>query len=198
LLLASSGTDRVVHAWYVERHDGCAILFDAHDEALQVEAGDFAMPPNPRHAKVNALTHRGRASPVGQSARAREISRCRHLLSSGMRAAHIALVSGSVERTLAVSVLEEDIGAPSDLGAFDAIRVANVLNLSYYYAPEIRRMLKVIAARLAPLGLLLVARIEQRTNHAKLFRLEAGRLRPLASLNRGSEVACLALDALAE
>ena len=165
-----------------------------------MEVGDFAMPPNPRHAKVNVLTH-----PIG-AARALRVSRlelakfrdARHVPSSGMRATQIALVSGSVERTPAVRVLEEDISAPTDLGAFDAIRVANVLNLSYYSAPEIRRMLSAIAARLTPRGLLLVARTERRTNHATLVRVEAGRLTCVATLNRGSEVASFLANVLVE
>jgi hypothetical protein len=115
--------------------------------------------------------------------------RARHEPLSGFRTTPISMVSGSVERTHSVVVLEEDILSPADLGTFDAIRAANVLNLCYFSESEIRQMLKAIASRLVPGGLLLVARTEEGINHATMFSLRDGRLTPVGALNRGSEIA---------
>ena len=81
------------------------------------------------------------------------------------------------------------------LGVFDAVRAANILNLSYFDRPTLTSMLAHLRDYLTPGGLLAVCRtLDDATNHATIFRRAAdGRLEPLARHGDGSEVEALAV-----
>jgi len=86
-----------------------------------------------------------------------------------------------------VAFLRHDMFEPLPVTA-TAVRVSNLLNLSYFSAAEIERALGSICANLAESGLLLISRDTGTEEHGTLFRRSGGRLVILETIGAGSEV----------
>jgi SAM-dependent methyltransferase len=190
------GTDRVVRARYVERADGSAVLFDARGELLQIDIGEHALPAHLRYAR-RAVLRRPLTAARALWLRSWHLDAFRRANgeSPAFRSTEIALVSGRVQRTPQVTVIEEDMRSPQVVGRFDVIRAANVLNLSYHDEAAIAHMVEVLGKRLVQGGLFLVARTVEGTNHATLFRREDSRFRSVDVLRLGTEITRLVLGA---
>lgn len=91
-----------------------------------------------------------------------------------------------------ISVLENDIFSRSDsfVGRFDLVRVANVLNRSYFAEDDIMRAVDTIRAYLRPGGAFLVTRTESnQINSGTLFELTDDQgFRVLTRIGHGSEI----------
>lgn len=89
-----------------------------------------------------------------------------------------------------VEWIEEDMFAPGER-RFDVIRVANLLNLTYFPKADIERAIRAIAARLnGPRSRLIVCRtLRDGSNHGAMYRLDdAGKFRREMALGDGSEI----------
>jgi len=78
---------------------------------------------------------------------------------------------------------------PEFVCAFDAVRVANLLNLNYFSTEDLQRMCQNLQERLRPGGVLIVCRTHaDGTNHATIFRKESDGFAVLSRLAEGSEI----------
>ena len=106
----------------------------------------------------------------------------------------VSLISRRLQARSDVRVVEHDIFSPAPdwNGRFDVVRVANLLNRSYFSEPQLRAGLRHVGGWVQPGGLLVVARSEASgRNNATLFRREAAGLRVIHRLGSGSEVEAL-------
>lgn len=114
----------------------------------------------------------------------------------------IILVNAEALAHSRVDFVEDDLLAPAPpelAHRFDAIRVANVLNLSYFRLEDLKRGLSGLRQRLAGVGsfLIVVRTWAGGANHGTLFRLnENGRFDVVARLGAGSEIENLVLKAV--
>lgn len=106
----------------------------------------------------------------------------------------VQLVSQHRRSRSDVHLLEHDIynPAPDWIGCFHVVRVANLLNRSYFPEPILRVGLRNAGNWVQLGGLLMVARTEtDGHNHATLFRRETTGLRAIHRLDSGSELETL-------
>jgi hypothetical protein len=114
----------------------------------------------------------------------------------GVTCRPLTLLSPSLSQFPQLRAVEDDILLNrSYVQRFHVLRAANILNLVYFDAPTLERMLLNLRARLLPGGLLIVCRTnEAGVNDASIFTLkEDGRFVTTARLNAGSEIADLVL-----
>jgi hypothetical protein len=109
-------------------------------------------------------------------------------MSMGSKPRPFRLVSKAVR---SITLVESDIEA--DVQGFDqrfhVIRVANILNRSYFADEQLHNMVSCVVRKLRPGGLLIVCRTHgDKTNHATIFRLEDSGLTVVERLGDGSEV----------
>jgi hypothetical protein len=184
------GTDLMLWVRHVSRSDGCAILFDRDEQPIQVEVAKWATPWQ--------LRPRDRLLRPRLSARARrlldhELGAFREALRApvpGYSVRRVTLLSSLTENAEGVHFVEEDILDPQAPGPFAVVRAANILNLGYFSADTLRRMVAALCARIAPGGLLLVTRTEgsAQTNRGTLFRWSGTGLEVEVTTNGGSEI----------
>ncbi len=184
------GTDLLISARLVRRVDGCHLLFDANEEVLQVEIGNWA---SPWRLRPRDLALRPRLRARARRLLRDEANRFRvalHEPLAGYSVMRVSLLSSKAEGVPGVRFHEEDILQPSLAGPFAVIRAANVLNLVYFSPDVIRRMVRALCARLIEGGLLLVSRTEggKLPNQGTLFRWVGGRLKVEIRANGGSEI----------
>lgn len=187
------GTDVMTAARHVAREDGCGVLFDDDEEAIQVEVGRWAMSWRWPPRKIELVAH-----PL-KVARAQLILRSQldafraalHAERPGYRVTRVPLTSSAVASAPGVTVVEEDLLRPTVPGAFDVIRVANVFNLGYFGEARLREMIAVTVGRLAEGGLLMVTQTRSGTNHATLFRKRDGAMEQAGAIHGGSDVAAM-------
>jgi len=191
------GTDLTLEADYVVRDDGAALLFDSRGAVLQVELGAWASPwrfrprdlmwQTPRVARAKALIAR----------EAEAFRAARHGAVPGYEATRVTLLAGATLAEPAVRFVEEDILEPVAEGPFDLVRVANLLTRGAFDPDTLRRMVTLVAGRVAPGGLLLILRSHGSppVHHGTLFRLRGTRFEEAERIGEGSEVAALVLAA---
>lgn len=191
------GTDVMIAARHVARVDGCAVLFDDDEQAIQVEVGRWAMPWRWPPRKVELVAHPLRVARAQLVLRA-ELDAFRaalHAERAGYRVTRVPLTSSAVASAPGVSIVGEDLLSPTVPGPFDVIRVANVFNLGYFGEARLREMIAVTVARLSEGALLLVTQTREGVNHASLFRKEGGAMLRAGDLHGGSDVAALVAPA---
>jgi hypothetical protein len=114
----------------------------------------------------------------------------------GMTCRPLTLLSPALNRLPQLRAVEDDILSTKGLTRrFHVLRAANILNLAYFDAGTLERMLVNLRERLVPDGLLIVCRTnEAGVNNASVFCLgRDGRFTVTARLNRGSEITDLVL-----
>ncbi len=187
------GTDLMTAARHVRRADGCALLLDDDEQPIQVEvgrwAGSWRWPPR----RVDLATHPAHVARARWILRAEvdEFRAALHAEREGFRVTSVPLTSSLVASEPGVTVLAEDLAAPTVPGAFDVIRAANILNPGYFGEERLREMIRVTVGRLADPGLLLITQTIKGINHATLFRREGDAVRAVGELHGGNEVARL-------
>jgi len=179
------GTDLALHAQYSRRDDGGgAMVFNSAGQVIQVEIGNWASPWRwrPRDLALRPFTVlRARRMVARESDDFRQ--------GRGSTVERFDLLSTRTRDVPGLSFDEEDILAPRVPGPFGVIRAANLLNPSYFADRQLAAMIAALRARLAPGGLLLVARTDAAgVNRATIFRESSGRLAVEARANGGSEI----------
>jgi hypothetical protein len=161
---------------------GLAVLFDdSGREPLLLEAGPLSLPLRSDRRAVRLLR------PL--------LVPALRLLAA--RARPVPLVSPRLSRRPEIELLKDDATVPGRFPQrFDAVRVANLLQPSYFDAATIGRIAGNLRERLREGGLLIVCRTDEGgVNRATIFRRRGERLTPEAALNGGSEVEDLVLAA---
>lgn len=187
------GTDLMTAARHVRRADGCALLLDDDEQPIQVEvgrwAGSWRWPPR----KVDLAVRPARVARAHWLLRAEvdEFRAALHAEREGFRVTSVPLTSSLVASEPGVTVVAEDLAAPTVPGAFDVIRAANILNPVYFGEARLREMIRVTLGRLADPGLLLITQTIGGINHATLFRREQGAVQAVGELHGGNDVARL-------
>lgn len=108
----------------------------------------------------------------------------------------LTLMSPSLRQLPQLRTVEDDILLDNGYRRrFHVLRAANILNLAYFDARTLERMLINLRSRLLPGGRLIVCRTNKAgTNNATVFTLAAdGRFVATARLNDGSEIADVVL-----
>jgi SAM-dependent methyltransferase len=188
--LQTFGTDLVLAARFVQRHDGWGVLFDRDDQVLQVERRRWATPWIWRRRD---WVFRPIASVLARRLVAHDLGPYRAALRGpvpGFECRSVSLLSSLTERSKNVTFSEEDLLSPGISGSFDLIRVANLLNVNYFSPDRIRQMAQALTHRLSDGGLLFVVRThsDEPRNRGTLFRWSGGQLQRLVRINGGSEV----------
>lgn len=189
------GTDLTLEADHVVRDDGAALLFDSRGAVLQVELGGWASPWRSRPRDLMWQTQRVARVRALIAREADAFRAARHGGVPGFEATRVSLLSGATLAEPSVRFLEEDVLEPTAEGPFDLVRVANLLNRGSFDRDTLRRMVALVAGRVAPDGLLLILRSEGSppAHHGTLFRLCETRFEEAERIGEGSEVAALVL-----
>lgn len=157
------------------------VLFDGSGrEPLLLEVGSLSLPLRSDRRLVKLL--RPLLAPL--------------LRSIAGRARPVPLVSPRLLRRPEIELVADDVTVPGRFpGRFDAVRVANLLQPSYFDEPTIGRIAANLRDRLREDGLLVVCRTDENgVNRATIFRRCAAGFTPEASLNGGAEVEDLVLS----
>lgn len=113
----------------------------------------------------------------------------------------VRLVSPRVLASDNIALLEKDIFAPHPpwSGAFDVVRVANLLNKAYFDDGQLQLGLANVASWLKDGGLLVIVRTgSDGANNATIFRREGPKLACVSRLGAGSEVEALVPQMLSQ
>jgi hypothetical protein len=109
-----------------------------------------------------------------------------------LRCQPIALLSRSFTANDRLRMVEDDLLTQNDIKlchAFDVIRAANILNLVYFPAEIIERMLATLKQRLKEGGLLIIVRtLPSGENNASIFRLLGSQFILADRFGNGSEI----------
>ncbi|HEY6034984.1 MAG TPA: hypothetical protein VIV58_12010 [Kofleriaceae bacterium] len=117
------------------------------------------------------------------------------MLSGANRATPLDLVSSLVAGS-GVVLHEEDLRAPCVEGAFGFVRVANVLNRSYFADSDLRDLVTAVLGRVAEGGVAFFVRThEDGTNHGTFFERRGSLAVEVARVGSGSEISPLVLRA---
>lgn len=159
-----------------------AVLFDdSGREPLLLEAGSLSVPLRSDRRLVRLLR------PLLVPA----------LRLFAARARPVPLVSPRLLRRPEIELVEDDATVPGRFPQrFDAVRVANLLQPSYFDPATVGRIAANLRERLREDGLLIVCRTDEGgVNRATIFRRRGEHFTPEAALNGGSEVEDLVLAA---
>jgi hypothetical protein len=108
------------------------------------------------------------------------------------------LVTPAVRHDPSVTLVEEDIlvpPPPERVGSADVVRVANLLQSSYFSAGQLAAAVRCVRDRLHPGSLLILCRNEGDSAAASILGMgEDGRLGIEARLGKGSEIEALFLE----
>jgi hypothetical protein len=162
--------------------DWLAILFDdGGGEPLLFELGPLSLPLRSDRRAVRLMR------PL--------LTRALRLVEP--RARPVQLVSPRLLGRPEIELVEDDVAAPGRFRErFDAVRVANLLQPSYFDAATIAGIAANLRERVRDGGLLVVCRTGgDGVNRATIFRRRGASLEVEASLNGGSEVEDLVLAA---
>ncbi len=107
----------------------------------------------------------------------------------------IPLVTTDLRQNPLIQVIEDDIAIPNRFtGAFDVIRVANLVQRIYFDDSYLNRILRNLHLRLRDGGILVLCRtLETGVNRASIFRRTGGGFRLEESVNEPVEVCDLVL-----
>lgn len=171
------------------RWGGCELLIDSSDEVLQVAIGRLS---------------RGRPHEPSASRRRAFLDKAmqwtgRIVQALPLRPVQIPIVSKVLARRPDVNFCEADVFSfVSDWDrGFWLVRAANILNLDYFSAAQLRSALRCLIQYVQCDGILVLNRTIEpdRANHGTIFRRDAqGQLHVLCRIGRGSEIEALALD----
>jgi hypothetical protein len=124
------------------------------------------------------------------------------LLTNGRRRGRdVLLVNPDARDNARLSFAEDDILAPNPehlRGRFNAIRVANLLNHSYFVEAQLRRAVNNLKDRLMGAGSFLIVNrtYPDGNNHGTIFQLsEANKFEVVARMGDGSEIEDIVLSA---
>ncbi|HXR29820.1 MAG TPA: hypothetical protein VN752_01600 [Solirubrobacterales bacterium] len=111
------------------------------------------------------------------------------------RARPVSLVSAELRRRAEIELVRDDVTVPGRFAErFDVIRVANLLQPTYFDERTLRTIAVNLRDRLRDGGLLVICRTaEDEINRATIFRRRGDRFSSEASINGGSEVEDLVL-----
>jgi len=186
--------DAVVDAFLISLGRKLRALTDTTGHLMQLDIGGKAirLPPPRRRDRIRYLPYVQVMKAVARlfDLRMRDSTQRRF----GATCAPLHLLSPSLGRLPRLRAVEDDILQNTSYAArFHVLRAANILNLAYFDVPTLERMVRNLRARLLPGGLLIVCRTnEAGVNNATVFRFNRdGRLKPIARLNQGSEIADL-------
>lgn len=193
--------DAVVNAFLISLGPNLRALSDrtGHLMQLDIKGEAVRMPPPRRRDRIRYFPHMllMRAAThlfdLGKMNRPRHEPLQRRL---GATCRPLTLMSPSLNRLPQLQAVEDDILLNRDYTRrFHVLRAANILNLAYFDAATLQRMLCNLRVRLLPGGLLIVCRTNDAdVNNASVFTLEKdGRFATTATLNEGSEIADLVL-----
>lgn len=180
------GTDLFIEGHIVEPLKGCRILTDQTGWALEYDI--FGTPIRAWIARRDYLT--GAAFVLWMT---RVVLRSRlESMIAGRRSQPVRFLTARLANRADISVCANDIFTYSEemAGSFDLVRVANVLNRSYFSDDDIGRAVDNIRAYLRPSGMFLATRTENnRGNSGTLFQLGINRkFLILARIGDGSEI----------
>ncbi|MFV0446493.1 MAG: hypothetical protein ACK5Q5_23210 [Planctomycetaceae bacterium] len=179
-----SGIDLYLEARLVRSLFG-AVLFLPPDDILQSDVLGFAFPNTPP-SRISGWIF-GAVRPLLRRRWRRGMgSECVPLLCSAARRSDITFVSGDVLG---------EVYPPDPAQHFDLIRVANVLNASYFTASQLRTACHNLARKLSRQGSLLVARSTDDGNVATVYQRDADQLRVMDHYRGGVEIDEAMLDA---
>jgi hypothetical protein len=200
--------DAVVNAFLISLGPNLRVLSDRTGHLMQLDIRGEAvrLPPPRRRDRIRYLPHMllmraaTRLFDLGlfdlhQSQRARATTAAdpvQHRLGATCRP--LRLMSPSLNQLPQLQAVEDDILLNRGYERrFHVLRAANILNLAYFDAATLERMLRNLRARLLPGGLLVVCRTNDAdVNNASVFTLgRDGRFTTTATLNDGSEIADL-------
>jgi hypothetical protein len=171
------GTDAVVHATYLERGD-FGVLVDSRHDVLQIDHSRWAMSRRPGRRDLALTPWR-----VAQGLAIRA-----YVLAGATRATPVELVSSLVTGS-GVMLHEEELQTPRLEGSFGFVRVANVLNRSYFAERELRELATAVVTRVADGGFVFVVRThEDGSNHGSYFERRASSMVEVARIGGGSEI----------
>lgn len=178
------GTDAVLHTTYLERGDH-GVLLDRRGVVLQVDHPRWAMARRPgRHDLVRHPLRVVHALAVRA-----------YVVSGANRATPLDLVSSLVAGS-GVILHEEDLRVPSVDGSFGFVRVANVLNRSYFADGELRDLVGAVIGRVAEGGVAFFVRThEDGSNHGTYFERRGLSVAEIERVGAGSEITDLVLRA---
>ncbi len=194
--------DAVVDAFLISLGPHLRALADRTGHLLQLDVRGKAirLPPPRRRDRIRyapfilLMKAATRLFELGGPARSRASEPRQRRLGATCRP--LTLVSPSLSRLPRLRAVEDDILVnTSYTRRFHVLRAANILNLAYFDAATLRRMLVNLRARLLPGGLLIVCRTNAAgVNNATVFTLgKDGRFQATARLNEGSEITDLVL-----
>jgi hypothetical protein len=170
-------TDVAVHATYLERGD-FGVLLAGRDEVLQIDHPRWAVARRP--TKRDLVLHPLRAL---HAVAVRDV-----VLTGANRATRVPLVSSLVAASRVI-LHEEDLRNPCVPGTFGFVRVANILNRSYFTGAELRELVAAIVGRIADGGFVFVVRThEDGSNHGTFFERRAAGMAEVARVGSGSEI----------
>jgi len=189
------GTDLTLEADYVVRDDGAALLFDSRGAVLQVELGAWASPWRFRPRDLMWQTSRVARARALIAREAEAFRAARHGGVPRFDATRVTLLAGTALAEPAVRFVEEDVLEPVAEGPFDVVRMANLLTRGSFDAETLRRMVTLVARRVAPDGLLLILRscASPPVHHGTLFRRRGMRFEEAERIGEGGQVADLVL-----
>jgi hypothetical protein len=192
--------DLCIEGWLTSWGTAVAIVFDdTQQNPLLLEVGPLLLPLRsdrwlaravrpllfPALRAVARIAQRiGHAAPMAPADHWRLVHR------------QIALVSPRLRGRRAITIVQDDISVPGRFsGAFDAIRVANLLHRAYFDDDALELMVRNLQSRLKDAGILAICRtMEDGSNQATVFRLKDGRFVVEGSLNDGAEISRLVLE----
>ena len=193
--------DAVVDAFLISLGPSLRALADRTGHLLQLDLRGKAirLPPPRRRDRIRyapflqLMKAATRLFDLGAPARSRTAQMQRRL---GATCHPLTLMSPSLSRLPRVRAVEDDILVnTSYTRRFHVLRAANILNVAYFDAATLQRMLVNLRARLLPGGVLIVCRTNGAgVNNATVFTLgKDGRFQATARLNEGSEITDLVL-----
>lgn len=205
------GTDLTFCAYLVSLGAGIRVLSTVNGEELQFDVLGWAIRPGrPRRrdwltgaAIVSRLIQR-RWERVRKSVLPSEGNGCQYGATKRQTngiTKEVLLVSPSARCSGEIKYVEDDIFMPPPdwmVGAFDIVRVANLLHRDYFSEEQIIEACKGVKRRLAGTGSLFVLcrTWEDSTNHCTFFRLNAeGKFAVAHRVGQGCEIEPLVLAA---
>ncbi|TKB75407.1 MAG: hypothetical protein E8D45_07615 [Nitrospira sp.] len=199
-----TATDLCMHAYLVRLFPGCDALVDREGYPLQFDFCGIALRPwSPRRYYIlgnyfwtscyRALFARI-ADRLGLFERLRALHGHAPAPDDPVITAKVQLVTRRLRNHKDIELLDDDIFQPTSaslLRRFDVVRAANILNLDYFSAQQLREGVAHLRERLTgPGAFLVIVRTEHDGfNHGSLFRLNENRsFSLLQRVGRGSEI----------
>jgi hypothetical protein len=192
--------DLTAHAFLISATPNLHVLVDRSGYPLQYDIFGAAVPNPP--GKRNLLKYGpwiwllDAANRLGLAPDAALASKPDGCVRFGVRCRPVMFTSPRLHTRSTMRVIDDDILEPWQRAEqFHVLRAANILNLDYFGAEVLTKMMANLRARLLPGGLFVVCRTsDEGVNHATMFRLnDDRRFTMVARLHGGADVEDLVL-----